>query len=120
MLELGKIVSTSNFAATRPLAFSRFASYSPQLASSVDRSAGLTWPVNATPLWKQFLAVGGAGAATDTLRGEMDVLVSRLGSDVSIESVEATGSQGAARAKYRVYSTEARQRGGMHRRSNAT
>ena len=38
----------------------------------------------------------------------MDVLVSRLGSDVSIESVEATGSQGAARAKYRVYSTEAK------------
>ena len=56
----------------------------------------------------KFLAVGGAGAATDTLRGEMDVLVSRLGSDVSIESVEATGSQGAARAKYRVYSTEAK------------
>ncbi len=31
----------------------------------------------------------------------------RLGSEVSIESVEAPGSQGAARAKYRVYSTEA-------------
>ncbi len=34
-------------------------------------------------------------------------LVSRLGSDVSTESVEAPGSQGASRAKYRVYSTEA-------------
>ena len=33
-------------------------------------------------------------------------LVSRPGSEVSIESVEAPGSQGASRAKYRVYSTE--------------
>ena len=31
----------------------------------------------------------------------------RLGSEVSIESVEAPGSQGASRAKYRAYSTEA-------------
>ena len=34
-------------------------------------------------------------------------LVSRLGSEVSIESVEAPGSRGASRAKCRAYSTEA-------------